>query len=253
MTPLLRNDFVEAAAAALPPNGLLQRIPPPERARLTGFLEVVSLKAGAPLCESGTPLRHVWFPHEAVAATVVQVPEGDAVAVGLLGPEALVGMETLYGARQSATTVVVQMPGRASRMDAGDFRREVVLRNAEPYRVFLRFAGTYQRLTAQIGACNARHSLVQRLARLLLMFDDRGARDVMEITQDRLADMLAARRASITEVANSLRAFGALEYRRGQIMIRNRRALLEASCQCYPVLASLIRRGDPAEGGSLTS
>ena len=249
VTPLLRNDLAGAASASLPPNDLLQRIRPAERSRLLGFLELVPVDAGTALCTSETDLRYVWFPHDAVASTVVPMPEGEAVDVGLLGPEALVGTDPLYGGRRSATTVVVQIAGHAGRMDADDFRREVVVRNGEPYGVFLRFAAAYQRMMAQLGACNARHALLQRLARLLLMLDDRRAPKAIDITHDRLADMLAARRASITEAANALRHSGALEYRRGHIAIRDRRPLLAASCACYPVVARLVSRAEPAGGG----
>jgi len=245
----VRNALTGAASASLPPNALLQRIAPAERSRLTGFLEVVPLQAGTALCVTGTRLRYAWFPHDAVASTVVLMPEGEAVDVGLLGPEALVGTDPLYGGRHSATTVVVQIAGHASCMDADDFRREVVVRNAEPYGIFLRFAAAYQRLMAQLGACNARHALLQRFARLLLMLDDRRAPKAVDITQDRLAVMLAARRASITDAANVLRQSGALEYRRGHIAIRDRRALLAASCACYPVVARLVSQTEPAGGG----
>jgi CRP-like cAMP-binding protein len=246
MTPLLRNDLVEAAPPALPRNDLLQRISPARRARLARFMDVVPLPAGTVLCETGAPLRHVWFPHDAVAATVVPFPDGALVDVGLLGPEALVGTDSLFGERRSATTVVVQIAGSASRIAADDFSREVVCRADEPYRMFMRFAAAYQRLMAQLAACNAHHDIVQRLARWLLMLDDRIASGVVGITQERLAVLLAARRASITKAATALRSCGALEYRRGSITIRDRRALLGASCGCYPVLAGLVPQADRA-------
>lgn len=224
---------------SFPPNALLQRLSPAERARLGQFLQVVALPAGAMLCESGLRLAHVWFPHDAVASTVVRLPESELVDVGLLGPEALVGMDPLLGGRRSTTTVIVHTAGHASRIDADDFRREVVGRGGEAYDVFLWFAGAYQRQMAQLAACNARHSLAQRLARWLLMLDDRIAGDV-ELTQDRLAFLLSARRASITHAANALRSCGALDYHRGHIVIRDRRPLLAASCVCYSIVAVLV-------------
>ena len=93
---------------------------------------------------------------------------------------------------------------------------------------------------AQLAACNARHALAQRLARWLLMLDDRVACGALELTQERLASLLAARRASITQAANALRSSGALEYQRGHIAIRDRRALLAASCECYSIVARLV-------------
>jgi CRP-like cAMP-binding protein len=209
-------------------------------------MDVVPVPAGTVLCETGTLLRHVWFPHDAVAATVVPLADGDMVDVGLMGPEALVGTDPLFGERRSATTVVVQIGGHASRMSAEDFRREVVGREGEPYRVFMRFAAAYQRLMAQLAACSAHHDIVHRLARWLLMLDDRVAGEAVVITQERLAVLLAARRASITKAATTLRSCGAIEYRRGRITIRDRRTLLAASCACYPVLARLIPSAERA-------
>ena len=243
----VRNEPAVAAPQSFPPNALLQRLSPGERGRLLQFLQVVPVPAGTMLCENGTRLRHVWFPHDAIASTVVAMPESDLVDVGLLGPEALIGTDLLFGGRRSTMTVVVHTAGHASRMDADDFRREVVVRGGEPYDVFLRFAGDYQRLMAQLAACNVRHGLSQRLARWLLMLDDRvGARPV-ELTQERLAFLLATRRASVTQAAKRLRASGALVHRRGRIAIGDRQALLAASCDCYAIVAALVPPAPPPE------
>jgi len=242
--PLHRHVLAEAAQASLPPNRLLEGMPPAEHARLTPLLDVVALRPGTALCEAGTPLRFVWFPHDAVASTIVDLPEGNAIDVGLLGHEAFAGIDAVYGGVRSVTTVVVLAAGHASRMHADDFRREVVARNGEAYAVCLRFAAAYQREMAHMAACNARHNVVQRLARLLLMIDDRRSGGVIEVTHDRLAVMLATRRASVTDAAHVLRAAGALEYRRGDIAIRDRAALLAAACGCYAVLSRLAARAE---------
>lgn len=246
VTPL-GSDLAEAAPVSFPPNALLQRLSPAEYGRLLRFLRVVPVPARAKLCERGTRLRHVWFPHDVIASTVVAMPESDMVDVGLLGSEALVGTDPLFGGRRSTMTVVVHTAGHASRMDADDFRCEVVVRGGEAYDVFLRFAAHYQRLMAQLAACNARHTLPQRFARWLLMFDDRASGGVVELTQERLAFLLAARRASITNAANALRSSGAIEYRRGHIAIRDRRTLLAASCECYSIVARLVPGAQLAE------
>jgi CRP-like cAMP-binding protein len=87
-------------------------------------------------------------------------------------------------------------------------------------------------------ACNGRHSLKERLARWLLMMRDRSDADVMSITQDLLAEMLAVQRPSLTHAVAELEEAGLILRGRGQITILDRPGLIKASCECY----QLIRR-----------
>jgi CRP-like cAMP-binding protein len=79
----------------------------------------------------------------------------------------------------------------------------------------------------------------QRLARWLLMSQDRLLGDVVSLTQETLASMLGTRRASVTEAAGILQKAGLITYRRGYVKIDNRRGLEAAACECYGTMKRL--------------
>jgi CRP-like cAMP-binding protein len=90
------------------------------------------------------------------------------------------------------------------------------------------------------AACNGAHSLKQRLARWLLMMRDRTDGDTLLITHDLLAEMLGARRPSVTHAAEELERAGLIERGRRQVTIRNRERLKKASCECYQLVRERI-------------
>jgi CRP-like cAMP-binding protein len=92
----------------------------------------------------------------------------------------------------------------------------------------------------QIAACNRLHESQERLARWLLMARDRTQTDVLNITQEFLAEMLGARRTTVTVVAGALQRSGYIEYRRGKVTIRDHKKLEDASCRCYKVTKELF-------------
>jgi CRP-like cAMP-binding protein len=223
-------------------NRLLATLAPAERARVETFIERVPMQQHLVLCRAGELYDHVWFPETAVGSDVVITPERSLIEAGLLGPEALVGIEVLHGERRATTTVVVQIGGTGARMSAADFRREVVIPRGPLFRTALRFAGAFQTSVAQVAACNARHDAGKRMARWLLMAHDRVPGDEIRLTQDSLASMLGARRATVTDEANELRALGAIDYHRGRIVVSDRARLEQAACGCYAVIRGEIAR-----------
>jgi len=106
-----------------------------------------------------------------------------------------------------------------------------------PFRaVMFSYIGAFLEQVLVSNACNGQHSLKQRLARWLLMMRDRHDHDVLPITQDVLAEMLGVERPSITNVARDLEKAGMIKRRRGQITVRDRQALMRASCECYQMV-----------------
>jgi CRP-like cAMP-binding protein len=127
------------------------------------------------------------------------------------------------------------VPGETLRMDADHFRSEVE-GNGKLRQVMLAYA---QALFAQISqgvACNGVHTIQERCARWLLETHDRAASDRFMLTQEFLPDMLGVRRPSVTVAARSLLQAGVIEYERGRITVLDRRALEQASCECYRVI-----------------
>lgn len=220
-------------------NLLIASIPAGERERLEPYFEEVDLPMRTMLCTTGVEISHAVFPHDAVTSTLMELPEGDAVEVGLMGAEGVVGLDLLYGARTSVTTVTVQIPGRAVRIEAEPFLREVVKKRSGFYDLLLRYSRIFYGMVAQSGACNGSHALEQRLARWLLMIHDRVHRDQFPLTHEFAAYMLGVRRATVSEAANGLRLAGAIDYERGEMRVVDRPRLEASSCGCYRVMVDL--------------
>ena len=222
------------------PNRLLSALSESETARLEHFLEPVELDFRQVLVKAETPVAHAVFLMDAVTSTVAELPDGNVVEVALTGREGFVGHELLCGGSPPATSVIVQIPGRAMRMRAADFRREIVDRDGEAFRLLLRYSGAFTEMVAQTAGCNASHSVEQRFARWLLLVNDRVGRDAFPVTHELAALLLGVRRAGVTEAANRLRIAGAVDYRAGDMRIRDRARLEAAACGCYDAMARIV-------------
>lgn len=215
---------------------LIEALSPEERARIAPFLEPVELKVRDVLDREGSPIQYAVFPANAVTSTLMELPEGDTVEVGLMGDEGVVGLALLYGQRIASATVIVQIPGHGIRIEADTFAREVVQHGGETYRLLLRYANMFGAMVAQGAACNASHGIEQRLARWILQVHDRIAEPEFPLTHEFIGLMLGVRRASVSEAASRLRLAGAIDYRTRSVRVTDRKALEQAACGCYAVM-----------------
>ncbi len=233
MQPFLR---VDAGAE----NRLLAAVSVVERGRLDAFLHAAEMPDRRLLSGPGDAIRDVWFPSDAVVSVVADMEDGESVEVGLIGPEGMAGLGVLFGVGRSSTRVMVQIAGTGQRMSAVDFTRHVVEPRGELYRLAMRYANTFLGVVAQGAACNARHTVEQRLARWLLTAHDRVKRDRFHLTHDFIAMMIGIRRPSVTEVMGMLREVGGIEYAHGDIRIIERAALESRACPCYATIRRQI-------------
>jgi CRP-like cAMP-binding protein len=215
---------------------LIDALSPAERARVGPFLEPVELGVRDVLDREGERTRYATFPANAVTSTLMQLPEGDTVEVGLMGAEGMVGLALLYGQNIASTTVIVQIPGHGMRIPAETLAREVVEHGGEFYRLLLRYANMFGAMVAQGAACNASHGIDQRLARWILQVHDRVAQPEFPLTHEFIGLMLGVRRASVSEAASRLRQAGAIDYRTGSVRVTDRSRLEPAACGCYTVM-----------------
>jgi CRP-like cAMP-binding protein len=95
--------------------------------------------------------------------------------------------------------------------------------------------------SSQVAACNRLHEVDERLARWLLMSQDRLSGDLVPLTQEFLAHMLGTRRASVSVAAGILQKAGLITYKRGTVKIENRARLEEAACNCYDILVRQVQ------------
>jgi CRP-like cAMP-binding protein len=184
------------------------------------------------LHEQGVPIRHVYFPVDCVVSLLATVHEGQALEVGLVGYEGMVGITLALGTDISSGRAVVQVAGTAMRMKAPHFRQE--FQECPPLRrELLRYAHLKLALARQTVACNCFHAVEARLARWLLMTSDRVLSENFFLTQDSLAGSLGVRRTTINVAAGPLKRRKLISYSRGRIRILDRKGLEAASCRCY--------------------
>jgi CRP-like cAMP-binding protein len=162
------------------------------------------------------------------------------VEVATVGREGMVGLAALSDSRPGSSAVMVQGEAETCyRMAAGAFRREMD-RQGSFYQLLNRYTQAHMGFIMQSTACNAMHSVEQRLARWLLLAHDRMARDEFPLTQEFVAMMLGAARPTVTVVAGTLQKAGLITYSRGKVTIVNRKKLESASCECYRTATSLL-------------
>jgi CRP-like cAMP-binding protein len=216
-------------------NRVLKSLPRKECDLLFSKLTLVNLKLNESLQEAGQTIEYGYFPITAMASVLNQMDNGSSIEVGLTGKEGFVGLPLLAGFRSSASRVVAQSGGTAFRISADDMRG--LLRVCPRLlAALLRYSQEATMEVRQIAACNRLHEMEERLARWLLMSQDRVGSDELPLTQQFLSQMLGARRASVSVAASILQRAGLIHYSRGRLSIVNRKGLEEACCECYGVI-----------------
>jgi CRP-like cAMP-binding protein len=222
------------------PNLLLAALPPSDYARILPALSVVPLKLKDILHKPGDPIREVYFPGGGFCSMLTVLEDGSMVEVATIGREGIVGVSAvLDGAPVSSTVMVQGETDICYRMAVEAFRREVD-RHGPFYELTTHFAHALFGFVAQSTACNAIHSVEQRLARWLLMARDRMGSDEFPLTQEFVAIMLGATRPTVSVVAGTLQKAGLITYRHGHVTIVDGKRLEAASCECYRVATDLL-------------
>ena len=223
------------------PNRLLASLPADDYARLAPFLEVIPLRLKDYLHKPGQPLEHVFFPGGGYASVLTVLKDGGMIEVATIGREGMIGAfaATNGGTPPTSATLIQGETDTCYRMTIAAFRAEMDRRGAF-YELVTRYAQALVGFIMQSTACNAVHSVEQRLARWLLTAQDRMASDEFPLTHEFIAMMLGATRPTVTVVAGTLQKAGLITYHRGHLTILDRERLEAASCECYRAATDLI-------------
>ena len=202
---------------------------------LRPHLEYVSLPNHLVLHEAGGKLEFAYFPNRGLISLVVVMKDGRTAEAGIVGNEGFTGTLAAVGLSRSPLHTVVQITGDGFRIEVGALQN--TLESAPHLQLMLsRYAAIRGMQVAQTAACNRLHDIGQRLARWLLMTQDRVDSGSLPITHDFLATMLGTDRPSVSEAAGVLQKKKLIEYTRGAVKIVNRRKLENSACECYGVI-----------------
>ena len=216
-------------------NRLLATLPKNEYKRLSPRLKSVSLVLGEVLYEPGDAIKYVYFPNDSIISLIAKLSETSWLEVGMVGNEGMAGLAIFMGVSFSPTRALVQGAGTAMRMSSAAVRTEAN-RLGSLHHLLHRYSHSLLTQVSQSSACNRFHLVEARLARWLLMTNDRLAAKEFPLTQEFLSTMLGVRREGVSKAAGALQAGKVIRYSRGVITILNRRGLEAKSCQCYAII-----------------
>jgi CRP-like cAMP-binding protein len=213
-------------------NHLIELLPSKDRKRLLQVCEPVELALEQILSNHGEPTSHAYFPTSSFISMVTELEGKPALEVGMVGREGMLGAHLALGVSISPLHSVVQGAGTAWRVGVRSFRRE--LQASAALRTCLdRYLYVLMAQLASSAACLRFHQIGPRLARWLLMSQDRAHAASFHVTHEFLAYMLGVRRVGITSAASLLQKQHLIAYHRGEMRIIDRRRLEAVACSCY--------------------
>jgi len=184
------------------------------------------------LSDPGKPTKYVYFPTAGFISLIAVVKGSPGVEVGMVGREGMLGAQLALGVATAPLHALVQGQGKALRISTKAFEAEL---SASPAlkSALLRYLYVLMSQLAESTACVRFHQIGPRLARWLLMSQDRSQASSFDVTQAFLAYMLGVRRVGISAAAGAFQKSGFISYSRGELTVLDRKGLERAACGCY--------------------
>jgi CRP-like cAMP-binding protein len=195
--------------------------------------EIVPLKLAETLYDANSTVSHAYFPGRSTMLSVIaETSDGEQAEIGVVGREGVAPMASVLDSATTPHRIFVQGNGNAVRVTADSLKSEFQ-RNERFRSLLLHYTQAFFIQVSQTALCNRLHEIEQRLARWLLLSEDRTQQEEMPLTHEFLAKMLGVNRASVSLNAELLKKAGIIDYRRGKVRVVNRAALESVSCACY--------------------
>lgn len=228
-------------------NAILAGLDHSEAATLESASQHIALERGALIAEAGEPAPYVYFPTEGVLSLVGTTAAGGTVELAVVGSEGVASISSVLGRNFLPFRVVAQVPGGAVRIPT-DVVSDMIGECGVLHHRVLEYTHQVIAQVAQSAICNRFHTAKQRLARWLLMTADRADTNELPLTHEFISYMVGGPRSAVTEAASELRDSGAIDYRRGLIVIKDAAKLKGHSCECYEILQPENPESLPASG-----
>jgi CRP-like cAMP-binding protein len=216
-------------------NVILSGLDHSEAEALHSASQDIPLERGELIAEAGQSAPYVYFPTDGVLSLVGTTSNGSTVELAVVGNEGVASISAILGRNWLPFRVVAQVPGRAVRIPT-DVVASMVAGCGPLHHRLLDYTHQIIAQVAQSAICNRFHSAKQRLARWLLMTADRAGTNELPLTHEFISYMVGGPRSAVTEAAAELRESGAIDYRRGLIVVRDAGKLREQCCECYDIL-----------------
>jgi CRP-like cAMP-binding protein len=237
--PLRKEAPLDSAPRS--PNGFLSALSADDFELIRPHLRTVELPQESVLVEVGEPLKRAFLPHKGVISLVVKLAKGEHVQIAMIGRDSVFGSFSALGDPTALNSAVVMVPGIASTLDV-DRLRAAADQSATFRSTLVRHGLAVYAQIQQTAGCNASHTVESRLARCLLQTYDLSGGAQLVLTQEAMAQMIGARRNSVSLVANTLQQANFIHYSRGHIEILNIDGLSKTSCECYATVKAQYDR-----------
>ncbi len=233
----MENERANHTDSVRPRNLILTRMPEDQFRAISRFLVPVDLPLGMQLATPAAPIEYVYFPVSGLISVDALTASGESVEVSVIGREGMSGVYGMLGHTQGAHSVVMQGPGSGFRIRMPLVRDEVL--KGGPFAQLI-YSFLYMQMVqmSQSVLCNRLHPVESRMARWLLTACDRTQSDLLQLTQEFLAQMLGSRRSTVTVSAGNLQREGLIDYTRGRVRVVDRPRLEAKACECYHIVRS---------------
>ena len=223
------------------PNGFLSSLTADDFELVRPYLRTVDLAQESVLVEVDETLKRAYLPHRGVISLVVKLAKGESVQIAMIGRDSIFGTFSALGDPTALNSAVVLVPGVASTLEV-DRLRAAADQSATFRATLVRHGLAVYAQIQQTAGCNAAHTVESRLARCLLHTRDLSGSNNLVLTQESMAQMIGARRNSVSLVANTLQQAKFIHYSRGHIEITDFDGLSKTSCECYATVKAQYER-----------
>lgn len=213
-------------------NQILNSLTDTDLARLSPYLETAFLSSGEELSKPGENIKYVYFPEDVMVSQFQGFSDGSTAEIIMVGNEGIIGLNSVFGSQPAPFWAQAMTDGKVFRIKP-DILKEEFLQNRSLQSRLLNYANTYITQISQRVSCNIRHIAEARFCTWLLMLDDRNRTDCLRLTQEQIAGCLGINRPTLTNIAQSLKENGIIDYVRGCIRILDRLRLENLACECY--------------------